>query len=63
MNLIDNWKISTKILAVLIFVSLAFAASATYSSLQLNHITSTYDELASKSEPSALEIARANRRM
>ncbi len=63
MNLIDNWKISTKILAVLIFVSLAFAASATYSSLQLNHISSTYDELASNSEPSALEVARANRRL
>ncbi|HQP21440.1 MAG TPA: hypothetical protein PLG07_14130, partial [Phenylobacterium sp.] len=48
MNLIDNWKISSKILAAVLFVSAAFALSAGYSSLQLQHISSTYDKLANR---------------
>ncbi len=63
MNLIDNWKISSKILAAVLFVSAAFALSAGYSSLQLQHISSTYDKLANRDAQASLELARANRRL
>ena len=63
MNLIDNWKISSKILAAILFVSLAFAVSAGYSSLQLRHISATYDKLATQDAVASLELSRANRRL
>ncbi|MBR7617947.1 HAMP domain-containing protein [Phenylobacterium sp. 20VBR1] len=63
MKFLDHWKISTKILCALLVVSIAFAASAAFSSLEMLKTEKAYEALTQHSAPSALEIARANRRI
>ena len=63
MTWFDNWKISTKILAALLVVSIAFAASAAFSSLQMMKADRGYKALTEHSAPSALQLARAARQV
>ena len=63
MRFIDNWKISSKILAALLALVAAFVACSTYTSLNLRRVTAQYGELTEHSAPAALEIARATRQL
>jgi methyl-accepting chemotaxis protein len=60
---LDDWKISSKILIGLILVSVAFAASAVFASVEVGRITKAYDELSTHQGRGLLEVARANRRL
>jgi methyl-accepting chemotaxis protein len=61
MKFIDSWKISTKILAALMLLALAFAASATYSSIALKKADNATKALVAHRAPAALELARVGR--
>jgi methyl-accepting chemotaxis protein len=61
MKFVDSWKISTKILAALMLLALAFAASATYSSIALKKADSATKALVAHRAPAALELARVGR--
>jgi methyl-accepting chemotaxis protein len=61
MKFVDSWKISTKILAALMLLALAFAASATYSSIALKKADNATKALVAHRAPAALELARVGR--
>jgi len=61
LKFIDSWKISTKILAALTILALAFAASATYSSIALKKADNATRALVAHRAPAALELARVGR--
>jgi methyl-accepting chemotaxis protein len=61
MKFIDSWKISTKILTALMLLAVAFAASATYSSMALKKADGATRVLVSHRAPAALELARVGR--
>lgn len=61
MKFVDSWKISTKILAALMLLALAFAVSATYSSIALKKADNATKALVAHRAPAALELARVGR--
>jgi methyl-accepting chemotaxis protein len=63
MIFLDNLKISNKILMAMLTLAVALGVSATYSSLQLHRIASTYSVLTEQKGPAAVEVARAARQV
>ena len=61
MNFMDNWKISSKIVAALMLLAVAFGISATYSSLAIKRADDANTILVARRAPAALELARVGR--
>jgi methyl-accepting chemotaxis protein len=61
MNFIDNWKISTKILAVIGLLSCVTIMVVALGAHALLNVDGAYSDIANKEFPSRIAVARANR--
>jgi len=56
---IDHWKISSKILVVLVVLCAAFISCTTFTTLQLKAVSGRYRVLIERDGPAAVEVATA----
>ena len=62
MKMLDDIRISTKVLAVLLALGVIGLSVAVYGSVTLNSLNTSYHELVDKKLPSSASVSRANRR-